>query len=139
MKLWCCSCQKYSDAELITGRKAYPHRPDLSGLLFYRCSVCGNFVGTHKRHGRDGDVAALGCIPNAEIKHARQCIHAILDPLWQGKKSGTRKKIYKMISDRLGYEYHTAQTRSIEECRKVYSIIREIKREFEKNEGVVII
>ena len=52
-------------------------------------------------------------------------IHEILDPLWQGDKpSGTRKKIYKRLSDALGYEYHTCNTRTIEECRTVYRLVK---------------
>jgi len=36
----------------------------------------------------------------------------------------TRKEIYREISNQLGWKYHTANIRSIEEAREVYKIIR---------------
>lgn len=60
-----------------------------------------------------------------KLKDLRNKIHEILDPLWQGNKpSGTRKRIYKQLSDALGYEYHTGNTRTIEECRTVYRLVK---------------
>lgn len=135
MKLWCCGCDAYVDAELVFGDKIYPHRPDLYKLAFYQCPCCRNYVGTHKQwgpgefHGRKHNIRALGCIPTPELKNARHHIHKILDPLWQGKRSGTRKRLYKRLSDALGYEYHTANTKSIDECRKVYRLILDIAKE----------
>lgn len=131
MKLWCCGCNDYTQAELVGGEKIYPHRPDLYGLKFYQCPRCKNYVGTHKQWGKGTDgrqynIRALGCIPTPELKNARHKIHEILDPLWKGKRSGTRKRLYKTLSDELGYEYHTANTRTIEECRTVYKLIQKI-------------
>lgn len=117
MNIYCCACGEYVDAFLITGKTAYPHRPDLFELHFWQCPYCENFVGCHPRWGR-GEFIPLGCIATQEIKRARMELHAILDPIW---KSGRvrRKKIYAKISEYLGYEYHTAQTRSIAEIEKV--------------------
>ena len=131
MKLWCCGCNDYIQAELVGGEKIYPHRPDLYELKFYQCPHCKNYVGTHKQWGKGTDgrqynIRALGCIPTPELKNARHKIHEILDPLWKGKRSGSRKRLYKTLSDELGYEYHTANTRTIEECRTVYKLIQEI-------------
>lgn len=122
-EIWCCACSERVMADLVGGKDVYPHREDLYDLRFYKCPHCGNFVGTHK-----ADRRPLGCIPTPELKYARQKIHEILDPLWQGKAPGTRKKIYQALSDALGYEYHTANTRTIEECRTVYKHVLEFKR-----------
>ena len=134
MELWCCGCNNYVEAQLVGGDIIYPHRPDLYDLKFYQCPNCKNYVGTHKQWGKGTDgrrfnIRALGCIPTAELKNARHHIHLILDPLWQGKRSGTRKRIYKKISDALGYEYHTGNTKTIDECRKVYRLIKQIKEQ----------
>lgn len=65
-----------------------------------------------------------GVIPNKEIKKARQHLHRIIDLLWKNKKV-KRRELYKKISDYLGYEYHTAEIRTIEEGRKVYKFVRD--------------
>lgn len=67
----------------------------------------------------------MGVIPSAEIKNARKHIHALLDPIW---KSGVikRAKLYGLISKELGWTYHTAELRTIEEARKAYVVIRRI-------------
>ena len=71
-------------------------------------------------------------VPTPELMRARNHIHRILDPLWQGKRPGTRKRLYKRISEILGYEYHTANTLTINECRKVYGIIKDMYKQKEQ-------
>ena len=123
MDLYCCGCGEEVKAVLITGKDAYPHRQDLFDLPFWRCGVCNNFVGCH--HKTKDRTRPLGCIPTKEIKNARIHIHKILDPLWKNGKS-TRKEIYSEISKRIGWKYHTASIRSIEEARDVYKAVRKI-------------
>lgn len=119
--LHCCGCQTKVDARLTDGREVYPHRPDLAALPFWKCDACGNFVGCH--HKTKDRTNPLGCIPTPEIKNARQHIHRILDPLWQGKGNEVRNEIYARISEAVGWEYHTAKIRSIEEARTVYAVV----------------
>lgn len=121
MNIFCCTCNKDVEAILVYGTDCYPHRKDLSSLKFYQCPVCKNFVGTHK-----GTDRPLGVIASAEIKKERMKIHDIIDPLWKMQKI-PRKEIYRQISSRLGYEYHTANLKTVEDCRKVYSIALDIK------------
>ena len=123
MQIFCCTCNTDIDCSLVTGMQVYPHRYDLRNMKFYRCPVCKNFVGTHK-----GTEIPLGVIANEEIKNARMHIHSLLDPIWRSGKV-SRRKCYKLISNKLGYEYHTANLKSIDECRNVYSIILRLKRE----------
>ena len=113
MKIYCCGCKDFVEAKYITGRQAYPHRPDLFDLGFWQCPDCENFVGTHKK-----TMQPLGVIATKELKKARMDLHALMDPLW---KNGTirRKKLYKAISAFIGKEYHTANTRSVEEINAV--------------------
>lgn len=125
MKLYCCACQDDVEAVLVTGKEIYPHRPDLHSMPFWKHEACGNFVGCH--HKTKNRTAPLGCIPSPEIKDARKHIHALLDPLWQSGKIG-RKEIYAEISAKVGWKYHTAKTRSIDEARTAYKVIQDIAR-----------
>lgn len=126
MNLYCCGCGKDVSARLTGGREIYPRRPDLFDLPFWRCDACKNFVGCH--HKTKNPTAPLGCIPTPEIKNARNHIHALLDPLWQGGKMN-RRALYAEISKRVEWNYHTAKIRSVEEARKVYRIVRDIAKE----------
>ena len=125
-ELRCCGCQKKVDARLTDGSEIYPHRQDLHELPFWKCDGCGNFVGCH--HKTKNRTHPLGCIPTPEIKNARQHIHKLLDPLWQSGKF-KRGKLYRMISEKIGWKYHTANIRSVKEAREIYRIILDIRRE----------
>lgn len=108
---------------LKNGKEIYPHRPDLATIQMYECPQCHNRVGIHK-----GTTKALGCIPTLEIKNARMKVHALIDPLWKSGKI-SRAKLYKRLSEELGYSYHTGSTKSIEELRQVYRIGLNIRKE----------
>ncbi len=123
MKLYCVECKKVIDTIQKTGKEIYPHREDLYKKIFYECPICKNYVGCHKDTNRP-----LGCIPNKELKNARQHIHTKLDGLWKSKLIG-RTEIYKRLSRSLGYTYHTGNTKTIEECREIYRILIKIENE----------
>lgn len=121
MRIYCCACSHDIEARLTDGAEVYPHRKDLAGLPFWKCDTCGNFVGCH--HKTKNRTQPLGVIATSEIKKARQHIHAVLDPIWKSGKM-KRASLYKRISGELGWQYHTANIRTIEEARKVYAIVR---------------
>lgn len=124
MKIYCCACGGDVTARLTNGKEIYPHRGDLGDLPFWKCDKCGNSVGCH--HKTKNRTKPLGVIPSPQIKQARQEIHKILDPLWQGGKF-KRGEVYGMIAHVIGKDqYHTAEIRTIEEARDVYRIVREI-------------
>jgi hypothetical protein len=123
MRLHCCGCNDTVFPRLTDGSEIYPHRPDLKDLPFWKCDECENFVGCHYK--TKNRTRPLGCIPTPEIKKARQHIHAILDPIWQSGKM-SRKKLYGIISEKIGWTYHTANIRNIEEARNIYRIIKEL-------------
>ncbi len=120
-EIYCCGCGEKVQARLTDGSEIYPHRQDLYSLPFWKCDTCGNYVGCH--HKTKNRTTPLGCIPTPELKNARSQIHHLLDPIWQRGKM-ERKEIYKKLSDELGWKYHTAQIRSVEEARKVYRIVQ---------------
>ncbi len=121
MRIHCCGCGVAVDARLTSGSEIYPHRPDLRSLPFWRCDACGNFVGCH--HKTKDRTRPLGCIPTPELKEARKQLHALIDPIWQSGKMG-RRALYAAIGRDLGREYHTAETRTLDEARAAYRAAR---------------
>jgi hypothetical protein len=125
-RLYCCACAGDVDARLTDGRETYPHRADLAKLPFWRCDACRNFVGCH--HKTKNRTAPLGCIPSPELKEARKHLHALIDPIWQSGRM-PRRKLYEAISARVGWNYHTAKTRSVDEARTAYRAVQAIQKE----------
>lgn len=125
-QIYCCGCEKDVQARLTSGKEIYPHRNDLCSLPFWKCDACGNYVGCH--HKTKNRTRPLGVIPTPEIKRARSHIHRILDPLWQSGQYG-RKELYGIISEKLGWKYHTASLRSAEEARQAYKVINELHKQ----------
>ena len=127
-EIWCCECKNIVPAILVSGKKIYPHRPDLAELPFWECDTCKNYVGCH--HKTLNRTKPLGNIPTKEIKNARKHIHAVIDPLWKNHEEPYRARgwIYRFIAEKIGIEhYHTAEIKTIEEARKVYSVASKIK------------
>jgi hypothetical protein len=123
MTIWCCGCECEVKAFHKTGKDIYPHRPDLATKQFWQCATCGNYVGCHP-----GGKKPLGNIPTPELRNARSHVHAILDPIWKTKRMA-RGAIYAKISERIGYQYHTGEIKTIEDARVVYRIVKEIAAE----------
>lgn len=130
--IYCCHCQKDVTARLTDGREIYPHRLDLYSLPFWKCDTCGNFVGCH--HKTKDRTRPLGVIPTKQLKDARMKIHALIDPLWQSGAI-SRKKLYEELTEALGWRYHTANIRSIEEARQVYRLGLDLKEWLENRKA----
>lgn len=123
--IWCVSCGKEVEAELVNGADVYPHRPDLAKLPFWRCPTCGNWVGTHYK--TKTPLKPLGVIANKQMKTLRIAIHKQLDEIWQNNDI-SRSQCYRWLSKRLGYEYHTGNLRSVSEASKVLKLVEELKK-----------
>ena len=123
MKIYCAVCRSDQECHEATGKDIYPHRPDLAKLEFWQCGNCGGYVGCHENSGKP-----LGIIVSKEVKNARREIHKILDAPWQSKRI-TRTAMYKAVSAALGYEFHTAEIKTLTEARHVYRAIRAIVAE----------
>lgn len=124
--IYCCECQEDVEARLTDGKHIYPHREDLHKLPFWHCTKCGNYVGCRRKTNKP--THPLGNIPTPAMRKARLHIHAILDQIWKNKII-SRKELYFKISNILGYEYHTAEIKTIEEARLIYKIIKCFKKE----------
>lgn len=58
-------------------------------------------------------------IASKEIKSARMHIHALIDPFWRSGKI-KRGDIYSGITRLIGYQFHAAEIRTIEDARIIY-------------------
>lgn len=123
MLIFCCQCATKIEARLTSGKEIYPHRSDLASIPFWVCDTCNNYVGCH--HKTKNPTNPLGNIPTPRMRKARQHIHALLDPLWKNKHF-TRKEIYDLISNHMGFNYHTAKLRNLDECEKVWRFLRSL-------------
>ena len=119
-RIFCCCCERDIDARLTDGGEIYPHRADLQALPFWICDACRNYVGCHHKTAKR--TKPLGCIPSPEIKAARKKLHAIIDPMWRSGMIG-RKDLYAAISRDIGWDYHTGNTRSMEEVNAVAAAV----------------
>ena len=121
--IFCATCNKDIEARLTDGKEIYPQSPSFYHLPFWKCDICGNYVGCH--HKTKNRTKPLGCIPSEAVRNARKHIHKLLDSIWKENKMA-RKEIYAAISEKLGWKYHTANIRTIDEAREVYRILQEI-------------
>ena len=129
MKIFCCGCSCEIDARLTSGREIYPYRKDLRNIPFWICDTCGNYVGCH--HKTKDRTRPLGCIPTREIREARSKIHTFLDPIWKSGKV-KRKELYRLLTNKIGREFHTAEIRSVEEAEKVIQVLKTLSNQQEK-------
>lgn len=115
-------------ARLTDGSEIYSHRPDLKSLPFWKCDICGNYVGCHHKSGNR--YTPLGTIPTAQLRQVRRKIHEVLDPMW---KTGVfdRGEMYSLLSRDLGYQYHTAEIVTMAEAEKVIALLEGYKQETE--------
>lgn len=103
------------NAEKVSGKEIYPHRPDLFHKVFYRCEPCDAYVGCHP-----GGDNPLGRLANSELRAAKMRAHRWFDPIWRNG-SMTRKEAYKSLSEHMGIpaaECHIGMF-DIEQCKQV--------------------
>jgi hypothetical protein len=110
-----------SPAELVHGDVVYPHRPDLSGKLFYRCAPCGAYVGCHP-----GTKKPLGVLANAELRRVRSEAHAVFDPKWRSGAWGSRHEAYAKLAMLLGIATDNCHIGGfdVDTCKKVIALCK---------------
>jgi hypothetical protein len=128
-QIFCCGCNKDIKARLTNGVEIYQKPADVSywhknqdylNFPFWICDVCKNYVGCH--HKTEEPTKPLGCIPTPEIRKWRGYLHRLIDKNW--KTSKERKEVYSKITKEIGCQYHSAEIRSVEEAKKIYSICK---------------
>ena len=128
--IFCCGCNQDVNARLTNGAEIYQKPTDVNfwhkneeytKLPFWICDTCKNYVGCH--HKTKTPTKPLGCIPTPEIRKWRGYLHKLIDTQWQSGKI-KRKDVYSKITKAIGYEYHSAEIRSVDEAKKIYSICK---------------
>ncbi|TXI12512.1 MAG: hypothetical protein E6Q68_03725 [Polynucleobacter sp.] len=125
LMIWCCSCNRYIEADLITGKEIFPANKHLHNLPFWICRWCNNYVGCCSKSKTS--TKPLGNILSPELRNAMKRIHNLLDPLWLSKQY-TKSYVYHRLSQFLGYQYNTLELKTIEEAKRVYQLLLEFKQ-----------
>jgi len=114
-------------ADLVSGRKIYPHRPDLFDLQFWLCTRCDAWVGCHK----NSNAIPLGRLADEELRMAKQGAHAAFDPIW---KQGImdRKQAYRWLADALCIPAKSCHIGMFtpEQCYSVVRVCNQFKRAY---------
>lgn len=125
--IYCCGCERNVRARLTDGREIYPGRKDLRNVPFWKCDNCFNHVGCQYKSTSE-KTKPLGCIATKEIAKLRGQIHRKLDVLWREGRL-RRDEVYRRLSKAIGYSYHTANIRSIDEAHRVIELLEELHQE----------
>ena len=107
-------------AELVTGERVYPHRPDLAAKSFYLCPACGAYVGCHP-----GTTRALGRLANADLRAAKSRVHAAFEPLWKTGLFRSRRNAYAWRAREMGIDPDECHVGMFDEerCKKALEVI----------------
>lgn len=123
-RIYCCTCGEERLCSLTSGAEIYPHRDDLADIPFWSCNTCGSYVGCH--HKTKNRTAPLGVIPSPEMRSLRNRVHSLIDPIWRSGRM-KRKEVYAWMSDAMGWKFHTAKTRSVEEVKKAIHVAEQLR------------
>jgi hypothetical protein len=112
-KIICPYCN--NEAPWVENKEMYGRNYGKSYMCYY-CKPCEAYVGCHNNTRRP-----LGTMANRELRQWRRQVHDAIDPLWKSK-SISRGYMYHLISEALGYQYHTGES-DIETCKKILSLV----------------
>lgn len=113
---YCHRQPEYVDSKLVYLRSY--------GMIYY-CRQCQAWVGVH--HGTN---KALGTLANATLRKARQRVHAVFDPLWQGQGNKVRNSLYERLAEAMDIprrECHIAMM-DLFDCARVLAICKKWKK-----------
>lgn len=98
-------------APWVENKEKYGRNFGKSYMCYY-CKEHDTYVGCHNNTREP-----LGTMAGKELREARMAVHAKIDPLW--RSGGHRRSdVYRYISEKLGYQYHTGES-DIETCNKI--------------------
>lgn len=98
-------------APWVENKEKYGKNYGKSYMCYY-CKEHDTYVGCHENTRRP-----LGTMAGPELRKLRMAVHAKIDPVWRNKVH-SRKEVYRYLSDKLGYQYHTGESDE-ETCRKI--------------------
>lgn len=86
--------------------------------LAYECCACKARVGCH--HGTD---IPLGSLADRQTTAARSAVHAVFDPIWQGKGRDARRRAYSSLARALGIESAHISWLNATQCYEAIRVI----------------
>ena len=113
-------------AELVTGEVIYPGLTYLHHKHFWHCAPCASYVGCHEPGKGYGDgTRPLGLLANAELREAKQAVHAVLDPIWKSGQK-TRKQAYQWLADKLCIPVQNCHVGmfTVEQCQRAEAVCK---------------
>ena len=110
-----CACGR--KAKRTSGKKLYPHRPDLYSKRFWVCNPCDARVGTHP------DGRPFGSLANADLRKLRNEAHQVFDPIWR-EGPMNRSEAYAWLAKRLDLPIKRVHIGHTDEktCRRIIRI-----------------
>jgi len=125
MNIHCCECKKTVAAVLTNGKEIYPHREDLHSQPYWKCPACNNYTGCH--HKTANPTKPLGSIPTPLLRHWRNTLHEMIDPLWQSG-AWKRGELYKWLSRETRKEFHVSEINTIKEAEDTFKLVQRIPK-----------
>lgn len=111
-----------NQAELVTGEKIYPHRPDLYHKSFWYCDKghAPAYVGCHANSKNN---APLGRLADGLLRRLKGRAHEAFDWLWQDNHM-SRKDAYGWLAEKMGIPVAACHIGmfSPEQCRQCIDI-----------------
>jgi len=114
---YCGALARCVDSSVVYGGRSY-------GPIWLcgRYPICKAYVGCHK-----GTTVPLGRLADSELRIAKQKAHAAFDVLWKGLPSGTRKKAYAWLAEKMGLAIDKCHIGmfDVDQCEEVVRHCRE--------------
>jgi hypothetical protein len=108
-----------NQAEWVENKEIYGRNYGKSYMIWL-CKPCDAYVGCHNNTKKP-----KGQMANKELRKARILVHNFIDPLWR-EHGMNRKKMYKTLSDAMGYEVHVGETKDVSECNELLKTAKAI-------------
>ncbi len=107
-----------AQAELVKGKRVFPHNKTISKLNFWVCFGCDARVGTHK-----GTTVPLGPLANEELRKYRHKSHLLFDRIWKDTNV-KRSTAYTWLAKELGMKVRDCHIGmfDVAKCAKVIEV-----------------
>lgn len=104
--------------ELVDKAKFYGGR-SFGWPIAYECTSCKARVGCHP-----GTDIPLGSLADRQTTAARSALHAVFDPIWQGKGRDARRRAYASLAQALGLDSAHISWLNAAQCLEAIRVIR---------------
>lgn len=124
--MFCLSCQKEIDAEIITGADIYGSRFAFAHFLYARCPKCGNYGECAIKEEQPYRV-----IPDFRMRKAYNHIDGFLDLIWMQNKLSKAEVLYRMAGLMYNQKrpYRTHDIENYDDACRAYRMAKKLKEE----------